>query len=228
MNVRVQLLKFEDEIEAILNSLEIDNKLEAACNGYDSLAKNIRSLNLAPEHEVYPEYCRVYSYCLLRLGNMHRAIGNQNEATILGQEEWKYAKASRDILSIARSHISQSTNLFAQKKPEQAMEHLNNAFTLFQSNDSYEYKQGLGWCWIFRADLINAGLIRGSVEDVIEAATQALTILEPIKNWPGVARAYDARATGYEQSGNNDLAKLDRKHKNFYEEKSNRTMLKDE
>ena len=228
MNIRIQLQNFEDEVEAILNSLEMDNKLEAACKGYESLAKNIRALNIQPEDKAYQEYCKVYAYCLQRLGNMLRAIGRQKEAAKLGEEEFRYAKESRNTLAIARSNLSQSANLFTEKRTDEAIQYLNNAFTLFQSNDSYDFKQGLGWCWIFRADLVNSGMIRGTVDDVIEAATQALTILEPIKNWAGVARAYDARSIAYENSGNIDLANLDRKHKKYYDDKSDPRMQNEE
>jgi hypothetical protein len=39
-----------------------------------------------------------------------------------------------------------------------------------------------------RADLVNAELLAAPPEQVIEAANQALEILLPIENWPGVAR----------------------------------------
>jgi len=40
--------------------------------------------------------------------------------------------------------------------------------------------------------------------------TRALDILLPIENWPGVARAYAARATVYEKLGNEPLSSKDR------------------
>ena len=49
--------------------------------------------------------------------------------------------------------------------------------------------------------------------------TRALEILMPIENWPGVARAYAARATVYEKLGNDAEAAKDRQEQKEYESK---------
>jgi hypothetical protein len=52
-----------------------------------------------------------------------------------------------------------------------------------------------------RADLANAHVTSGGAPEALEAARQALVLLEPLENWPGVGRAYAARAIAYEALG---------------------------
>ena len=48
-------------------------------------------------------------------------------------------------------------------------------------------------------------------------AGRSLAILNPIENWPGVARAFAARAKAHESIGNEDEAAGDRKEQQYYE-----------
>jgi hypothetical protein len=57
---------------------------------------------------------------------------------------------------------------------------------------------------------MNAGLLTWDARDVTEAAERALSILQPIENWPGVARAYGARAQARERLGDAVAAEADR------------------
>ena len=70
-----------------------------------------------------------------------------------------------------------------------------------------------------KADLINANIVKGDPFDVINACERALKVLTPIKNWPGVARAYGARAHAYENLENPEKAASDRKAQSEYEKK---------
>ena len=93
------------------------------------------------------------------------------------------------------------------------------ACELFEEGDSYDHQQGLGWYWILQADLANAGIIDRQPSEVIEIADRVLKILKPIENWPGVARAYAARAKAHEVIGNEDEAAKDCKEQKYYESK---------
>jgi hypothetical protein len=66
---------------------------------------------------------------------------------------------------------------------------------------------------------MNAGLIDGQASEVVIAADQALTILSPLQNWTGVARAYAARAQANESIGDEAAAAEDRQKQGYYEDK---------
>jgi hypothetical protein len=94
---------------------------------------------------------------------------------------------------------------------------LDEARELFERGDSYDHRQGLGWYWILQADLSNAGLVEREPSEVIDIATHALDILNPIENWPGVARAYACRVKAYKKLGNEEQAAKDRQQQKEYE-----------
>ena len=91
-----------------------------------------------------------------------------------------------------------------------ASTYMRAARDLFECGDSYDHQQGLGWYWILQADLTNAGMLSGEPAEVLAMAQRALEILEPIENWPGVARAYAARAAAHAQLGEEEAAAYDR------------------
>jgi hypothetical protein len=47
-----------------------------------------------------------------------------------------------------------------------------------------------------------------------------LAILSPLENWPGIARAYAARAQAYENIGDETTAAADRQEQGYYEDKT--------
>ena len=57
------------------------------------------------------------------------------------------------------------------------------------------------------------------VVGLVEMADRAIETLMPIENWPGIARAYAARANAHERIGNNEAAGEDRQKQQFYESK---------
>lgn len=113
--------------------------------------------------------------------------------------------------------MSNGTNLIVTGNLERGQERLEEARRLFESNESYDYRQGLGWYWILQADLTNAGILQREPSEVIEIANRTLEVLKPIENWPGVARAYAARAAASMKLGNEAEAAKDRKEQAYYE-----------
>ena len=79
---------------------------------------------------------------------------------------------------------------------------MEEARELFEQNTGDDFTQGLGWYWILQADLAHAGITRKKPAEVIAFADTALHLLLPIKNWPGMARAYQARAQADKNLGN--------------------------
>ncbi|MFX0063432.1 MAG: hypothetical protein ACFFC7_14745, partial [Candidatus Hermodarchaeota archaeon] len=193
-----------------LKSYEMENQLKPALKVYQEVENKILALEeITSEHEAYSEQQRVLAYTLMRQANILRQLGKTNEASEVSKREITAARASGDDVTLARSLMSFGTTCAASGEVKSGLEYIEEAQTIFSKGTSYDHKQGLGWCWILKADLINAGILSKEQEDVIKVTTQAIELLKSIGNWPGVTRAYEARAKAYEQLGNETAASAD-------------------
>lgn len=215
----VKIKEIENQIEEALWASEVHKELEKALEAYRDAEAKLAVLDITANNPAYTEQQRVLSYCLMRQGNILRQQDKPQEARALGAREITAARASGDEITLARSLMSNGTNIFVSGEIEPGLKLLEEARKLFEKGDSYDHKQGLGWCWILQADLSNAGLVKREPGEVIEIATRALDILMPIENWPGVARGYAARAKAHEKLGDVELAAKDRKDQEVYESK---------
>ena len=202
--------QYEDQIEEALQSLELAGELERALAVYRTVEAKLDTLDVSPGHSASSEKHRVLAYCLMRQGNILRQMGEAQKALELSEQEMAAARASGDELTLARSLMSNGTNLIVSGETVQGRGLVEEARSLFEREESYNYKQGLGWYWILQADLGNSGLLGEQPPEVIDAAEQALEILLPLENWPGVARAYAARAQAHERLGKSSAAAADR------------------
>jgi tetratricopeptide (TPR) repeat protein len=209
----------ESQIEKALWDLEVHDELDKALMVYQDSEAQLVALGVHADHPVYAEQQRVLSYCLMRQGNILRQMEKLQEALVLGEREVDAARASGDEITLARSLMSYGTNLIVTGGMERGLKLLDEARELFEKGDSPDHRQGLGWYWILQADLSNAGLVKRETVEVIEIATRTLDILKPIENWPGVARAYAARAKASERMGNEKEAVKDRQEQKVYESK---------
>lgn len=199
----------EQQIETTLATREQPGDLEAALEEYLAVEKDLLALDLGPDDPAFAEQQRVLAYCLLRQGNMLRQLGRLEEAKLLSEREIEAARASGNQIALARTLMSYGSTAIASGDLDSGLVLLEEARTEFESGDSYEHQQGLGWYWILQADLATAGLVAAEPDDVIASADKALEILTPIENWPGVARAYGARAQALEELGKKDEALAD-------------------
>jgi len=142
---------------------------------------------------------------------------------VLSKREITAARLSGDGITLARSLMSHGTNSIVGGEVKGGLDQIDEARVLFEGGDSYDHRQGLGWCWILLADIANAGLVAKEPVEVIAMADQALAILTPIENWPGVARAYAARASAYEKLGDITAAAADRESQKLYEGKNEKS-----
>jgi tetratricopeptide (TPR) repeat protein len=211
--------QYEDRIENALWSLEVPGQLDEALVEYHAVETDLDALSISPDHPAYSECQRVLAYCLLRQSNILRQLGQTVEAQELGEREMTAARACGDQLTLARSLMSNGTNLIVGGEVERGLSMVEEARNHFETDDNDEFKQGLGWYWVLQADLMNAGLIDGQASEVVIAADQALTILSPLQNWTGVARAYAARAQANESIGDEAAAAEDRQKQGYYEDK---------
>ena len=56
----------------------------------------------------------------------------------------------------------------------------------------------------------NAGIIEADYEEIVETCNKAIELLEPINNWQGLVRAYQARATVHRKNDFQGLAEEDK------------------
>ena len=210
--------ELEQQIDATLAAREQRGELETALEEYQAVEEGLLALGLAPDDPSFADQQRVLSYCLLRQGNMLRQLGRLEEAKLLSEREIEAARTSGDQIALARTLMSYGSTAIATGDLESGLVLLEEARTQFESGDSYEHRQGLGWYWILQADLATAGLVAAEPEDIIASADKALEILTPIENWPGVARAYGARAQALEKLGKKEEALADWESQLHYEE----------
>lgn len=210
------LKQCEEGIEKAL-LLEQSGQLNEALAVYCDVEVVIEALNITPGDLLYAEKQRVLAYCLMRQGNVLRQLGQVEEASALSERELSAARASQDEITFARSLMSHGATCIVNGEMEKGLKFIERAHHLFEKGKSYDHKQGLGWYWILKADLVNAGIGAGRPSEVVDACGKALEVLEPIKNWPGIARAYAARAQAYERLGEHEKAAADRKAQSEYE-----------
>ncbi len=210
----------EKRVEKALWELELHDHLDEAQQVYLEAEKALDSMDIHPGDPAYSEQQRVLSYCLMRQGNILRQQGKPAQALDLSEQEVAAARACGDELTLARAVTSNGTNLIIAGKVDQGLKLIEEGRALFEKSDDYDHQQGLGWYWILQADLANVGLVKVNPGEVVKSATRALELLEPIENWPGVARAYSARAKAYEQLGEAGLAASDREAQKACESKS--------
>ena len=211
--------EIENQIESALWDFELHDELDQALEVYRAAEAKLEGLGITAENPAYGEQQRVLSYCLMRQGNILRQMEKPEEALVLGEREITAARNSGDEITLARSLMSSGTNYIVTGEISKGLGLIEEARRLFERGDSYDHQQGLGWYWILQADLANAGLVKTEPAQVIEAATRALELLEPIENWPGVARAYAARANAYERLGDGEKAVKDRQDQKISESK---------
>ena len=214
-----EVKEIEHQIESALWDLELHNKHDQALETYRGAEARLEELDITANNPAYKEQQRVLAYCLMRQGNILRQMDKPGNAQHLGEREIAAARNSGDGITLARALMSNGTNFIVTGEITTGLGLIEEAHRLLELGDSYDHRQSLGWYWILQADLANAGLVKKEPFEVIEFATHALDILEPINNWPGMARAYAARAKAYENMGDADKAAKDRQEQKLSESK---------
>ena len=195
------LQAIEEELEAALVQFEQTEDLEYALKAYWGLEARLLALELNPGDTHFQPQQRVLAAVLMREANILRQFGRREKAAEVSICEMEAARLSGDDLTLARSLISYGATLVFSGDVEDGLKYMEEARQAFSRGDSPEYRQGLGWYWILRADLANARVTDGGSEEALEAAAQAIAYLEPIENWPGIGRAWAARAIACEALG---------------------------
>ncbi len=204
--------EIEDKIEEALNKYEMKEEYERAVDEYRKLEKSLTSIPINDsEPEQFKEYHRVLAYLYMRESNVLRSLGEAEEAIKIQKLEIEAARKSEDEITLARSLFSTAVQDISSGNIENGSLFLEEALQEFNKGNSIDHKQGAGWIWIIRADIMNAGIIEVDYEEVLAACNQAIELLEPIDNWQGLVRAYQARATAHQKNNLQDLAAKDEK-----------------
>ncbi|MEK7727838.1 MAG: hypothetical protein AAB354_05450 [candidate division KSB1 bacterium] len=197
------------QIDSALVKFEQAERLPEALAAYRAVDRVLTQLELETVHPHYRKQQSVHAQCLLRLGNMLRQLDQKDEARTVGQRELLAARAAGDTITLARTLISNGVTLIATGETASGLAMMEEARRLFAQDTSADSKQGLGWYWILQADLAEAGYTSASFGERSAFADSALHLLLPLKNWPGVARAYAARAQANKARGNFAAARVD-------------------
>ena len=206
----ITIQQCEEKVEDALRAYEQKEDLDSALAVYREVETELLGLKLQPGQPYYQEQQGVLAYALMRQANILRQQGQAETAAILSQREISAAREAGNPLTLARSLMSFGITCIATDKFDEGMDYFEESGSLFAQGDGEDFQQGLGWHWLIRADLVNHGYIEADPEDVIAYATDALKILTPLQNWPGIARAYAARAEAHEKLGNDPAAQADR------------------
>ena len=211
-DLATELGELENSTEAALGSLEQDNRWEEALEIYRAAGARVDTLlqGLARADPLYRPARKLRAYLYLREANALRALGRETEAAPLGELELSAAMASGEGLSIARAMFSLGATCLVNGQPERGLQLIEQSKAMFEHVDEPEYKQGLGWWYVIQADLSAAGLMATTAEYALECAQTALTLLRPLNNWPGIARAHAARAQAYDRLGDTRAAQVAR------------------
>jgi tetratricopeptide (TPR) repeat protein len=210
---------YEKEIDSALETYEHTENLDEALLVYQKVESNLLALDLQPHDPAFSRWQAVLAYCLLREGNILRQSGQPQEAIQLSEREIAAARNSGNDITLARSLMSLGTTLVAQGDLERGIPAIEEARHHFENGDTYDHQQGLGWYWVLRADIANAGLQQVDPKEVLTYSDNAIKILEQIENWPGVSRAYAARAVAHEKMGDTVVASEDRVNQEKYSQR---------
>ena len=203
-----RLRAMEQRTEAALGALEQEGRWAEALEIYHAAGMEVDQLDPPKTDTAYKEARKLRAFLYLREANALRALGRPAEAAGLGHRELEAAMASGDSLSMARAMFSLGSTLLANGEVERGLKFITDARPMFEHVDDFDHRQGLGWWYLIQADITHGGLAPGGPESALQAADQALEILRPLDNWPGIARAHAARAKAYERMGNSEGARL--------------------
>lgn len=207
----------ESRIDAALDTFEKKGELEKALVRYEAEAANLEGLETDPQGPAHAERYRVLAYVYLRVGNALRQLDRKDEALKAGENELDCARNSGDDLALARTYMNFGVTLLSSGEAAKGLDYIERSRPLFEAGDGFDFKQGLGWYWILKAELSLAGLTPAEPEDQLAALDTALETLLPIENWAGIARAYALRARIHESLGRDAAAAADRKRQAEYQ-----------
>ncbi|HXX87140.1 MAG TPA: cupin domain-containing protein [Candidatus Acidoferrum sp.] len=214
MSERFDFKKFEERIDKEGLVWEEKEQFEKAIEAYDKLLAEIEAASPTNQSEKNGKNA-IEAYLLMRKAGVFLQTGKTEIGEQLMHQASKHAKQSSNSLIIARAELGLGVFYGSTNRLEKGEKRLKAALRSFSKGTDYDSKQGYGWA------LLNLGGLRrkqGKLHQAEQNLLEAINTLEIIKNWVGVASAYELKAKVNEAKGNVELAREDlMKAISFYE-----------
>ena len=146
----------------------------------------------------------VVAYLLLRKGGVLLQTGKLSEGEGLMREALVLAERSDYGVMVGRVKLGLGVLCGSLGRFEEGERLLTETFLLFSKSEDFDSKQGAGW------SLLNLGGLYGKHGKWYEAEQnldKAVEVLKSIKNWVGVASAYELKAKNSLKKGESTRAK---------------------
>jgi len=182
---RLDFKAFEKKIDKEGLVWEMKEDFAKALVAYDRLLKEVGAFPPSGVKDA------VVAYLLLRKGGVLLQTGKLTEGEKLMREALALAERSEYGVMLGRAKLGLGVLCASLSRFEEGERLLTETFLLFSKGEDYDSKQGAGWC------LLNLGGLYGKQEKWYEAEQRldkAVEVLSGIKNWVGVASAYELKA----------------------------------
>jgi formylmethanofuran dehydrogenase subunit E len=199
---RLDFKSFEEKVDKEGLVWEEKEEFEKAIIAYDKLLTEVESLSSSENLEKDA----MLAYVLMRKAGVLLQMGKAVLGEQLMQESVVHAEKSRNSLIIARAKLGIGVFNGSSDRFEEAEKLMKAALASFGEGKSYDDIQGRGWT------LLNLGGLYRKQGKLIQAEQnllKAIEILKEIKNWVGVASAYEMKAKVQTAKGDRESAKKD-------------------
>ncbi len=214
LSERFDRKKFEERVDKEGLVWEEKGEFEKAIEAYDTLLANVEATAPAIELEKNNRNA-IIAYLLMRKAGVLLQTGKAEKGEQLMCQALEHAEQSGDSLTIARAQLGVGVFYGSTGRLDEGEKRLKAALKSFRKSKDYDSKQGCGWA------LLNLGGLyrkQGKLLQADQHLLEAIERLETIKNWIGVASAYELKAKVSEAKGNAEVARKDLlKAVSFYE-----------
>jgi len=205
MSKGLNLKTFEEKADKEGLTWEMEEQFEKAVDAYNRLLAEAEAFSPTSQSE-NNEKNAVLAYLLMRKAGVLLQTGKVELGEQLMREAFDYAEQSDNSLIIARAKLGIGVFYGSTNRFEEAEKLLKEALLSFGKSTDFDSKQGYGWA------LLNLGGIyckQGKWVLAEQKLVEAIKLLDAIKNWVGVASAYELKAKCSSAQGDAESAKKD-------------------
>jgi tetratricopeptide (TPR) repeat protein len=195
---RLDFRAYEKKVDEEGLVWEMKEDFAKALETYDRLLKEVEAFPSNGGKDA------VVAYLLLRKGGVLLQTGKLSEGERLMREALALAERSDNGVMLGRAKLGLGVLCASLGRFEEGERLLTETFLLFSKGEDYDSKQGAGW------SLLNLGGLYGKQGKWWEAEQnldKAVEVLKGIKNWVGVASAYEMKAKNSWKRGESARAK---------------------
>lgn len=177
---------------------EMKEDFSKALEAYDRLLNEVQAFPPSSGKDA------AVAYLLLRKGGVLLQTGKLSDGERLMREAFALAERADNSLMVGRAKLGLGVLCASMGRFEEGERLLTETFLLFSNGEDYDSKQGAGW------SLLNLGGLYGKQGKWWEAEQRldkAVEVLASIKNWVGVASAYELKAKNSLKKGETTKAK---------------------